>query len=1046
MERRGGQGCSGRLGVLVRARREGAGLTQRELAVRAGVSVGAVRDIEQGRTAWPRPGSLARLAAVLELGGRELEALVSVSAGGRDASAGRPGGEGTAATGLRLAVLGPLAAWRDGLQLPLGPVRERAVLGLLALHHGTGLSRAAMVDALWGQDPPPAAAGMLQGYITRLRRLAGAGSGSREGGRRARDGGAVCWDGTGYRLAPGGIRLDLADFGELAGRARRAAAAGDARRACRLYEQALGMWRGEPLADLDVLRGHPAVTELGRRRVAVVIEYADAAGAAGLHGQALAQLRALAEREPLDERVHARLMAALAATGQQAAALGLYEELRLRLDRELGVRPDRELAEAHVRVLRHEIPIALAAAPAPAPVGVAGGPDRVAPRQLPALGAHFAGRAAELAVLDGLLDRTAGAPGAVVISAIGGTAGVGKTALAVHWAHTVAGRFPDGQLYVDLRGFGPAGAPVAPAEAIRCFLEGLGVAAERIPADPDARAGLYRSLLAGRRMLIVVDNARDAAQVRPLLPASPGCLALVTSRSQLAGLAAADGAYLLTLDVLTGPEAGQLLERRLGPGRVAAEPAAVTELAGLCARLPLALSIAAARAAARPGLPLAALAAELRDARTRLDALGTGDAATDVRTVLSWSCQQLGGPAGRMFRLLGVHPGPDITVPAAASLAGVPLRQARQALAELTRAHLITEHAPGRYSCHDLLRAYAAEQAHAEDSDTSRRAAVHRMLDHYLHTCTAAERRQNPGREPIMLASLQPGVIPESFSGLRAARDWCQAEYAVLMAAINLAALANFGVHAWQITWAMDTSFQWRGHWSDLAAVQETALAAAQRAGDQIGEAHTRSALGRAKALISSFDEAHIHLSRAIDIFQQFGDPAGEARAHIYTGLVAAREGCYTEARRKARQAHELFRLAGNKAGQAGAVNNAGWYSLMLGDYEEALTCCREALRTFREIDDRYGEATALDSLGCTYFRLGNHAEGIMCCQASTDLFAQVGDHYHQGLILTHLGDGYYASRNEQAARWAWQQALKMVGDSHYLDLDELRSKLRSLG
>jgi transcriptional regulator with XRE-family HTH domain len=424
------------------------------------------------------------------------------------------------------------------------------------------------------------------------------------------------------------------------------------------------------------------------------------------------------------------------------------------------------------------------------------------PRQLPAAAPGFAGREAELRALADLLGQTDAGPGMVVISAIAGTAGVGKTALAVHWAHQIADRFPDGQVYLNLRGFGPAGEPVAPADAIRLLLDSLGVAPEQIPAGLDPQAALYRSLLADRRMLIVVDNARDAAQVRPLLPGSQGCLVVVTSRSQLAGLAVADGARLLTLDVLTEAEARQLMEGRLGCGRVAAELAAVRELTRLCARLPLALAIVAARAAARPALTLAGLAAELRGTQGRLDALGTGDTATDVRTVFSWSCQQLSARATGMFRLLGVHPGPDITVPAAASLAGVPPGAARQALAELAQAHLITEHVPGRYACHDLLRAYAAEQAASHVSAVARRAAVHRALDYYLHTAHAAALLLlSSFRDPIALSSPQPRVRPEQLADRQQALEWFQAERQVLLGAISHAAGAGFSTHAWQLPW-----------------------------------------------------------------------------------------------------------------------------------------------------------------------------------------------------------------------------------------------------
>jgi hypothetical protein len=372
----------------------------------------------------------------------------------------------------------------------------------------------------------------------------------------------------------------------------------------------------------------------------------------------------------------------------------------------------------------------------------------------------------------------------------------------VRWAHQVADRFPDGQLYVNLRGFDPSSAPVPPAQALHGFLTAFQIPAGQIPADLAAQAALYRSLLAGKRVLVLLDNARDAAQVRPLLPGSPGCLALVTSRTQLAGLAAAEDAFLLTLDVLAEAEAREMLAHRLGSQRIAAEPLAADELIGLCARLPLALSIAAARAAGRSAFRLAVLAAELREAHDRLDALDAGDGASDVRAVISWSYHELSAPSARMFRLLGLHPGPDISLAAAASLAGLPVRQAREWLDELTRSHLLAERSPGRFAFHDLLRAYAAERAAAQD-DAERRAAVHRTLDHYLHTGHAAAIRLSPVREPLLLAGPQPGVRAEPLTDGRQALAWFQAEHRVLIAATMQAADLGFGDHAWQIPWTL---------------------------------------------------------------------------------------------------------------------------------------------------------------------------------------------------------------------------------------------------
>jgi hypothetical protein len=415
---------------------------------------------------------------------------------------------------------------------------------------------------------------------------------------------------------------------------------------------------------------------------------------------------------------------------------------------------------------------------------------------LPAGVAGFAGRARELRALSAM---TSPGHGPVLITAIGGTAGVGKTALAVHWARQHARRFPGGQLYVNLRGFGPAD-PLPPAEALRGFLDALGVPPAQIPATLERRQALYRSLAAGRKILILLDNARDPAQVRPLLPATPTALVLVTSRDQLTGLIAADGAGPLTLDVLTEADARELLAQRLESARLAVEPTAATELITLCARLPLALAITAARAAARPQFRLAALAAELRDARGRLDALdmGAGSDTADARAVFSWSYRHLSSAAARMFRLLGIHPGPDITAPAAASLAGLGLPEARRLLRELARGHLIAESRPGRFAFHDLLRAYAAEQARAIESGEDLRAATGRALDHYLFTAYTAALLLNRAQQPAELATPRPGVAPEQLASHQQALAWFEAEHRVLSAAAVLAAEAGFDSHAWQ--------------------------------------------------------------------------------------------------------------------------------------------------------------------------------------------------------------------------------------------------------
>ena len=588
---------------------------------------------------------------------------------------------------------------------------------MLALSGGAGVSRATLVDVLWQSNPPRTAMEMLHSYVSRVRRCLGS-SDEDHGSTRQWAGELLVWSGSAYRLVPGAVRSDVEDFGALAERAEHATRAGKVAEACELYDRGFQLWRGAPLAGLEMMQDHPAVIELRERRARIVTGYATIAETAGENERVIGHLRAAARQDPLDERVHARLMIALLATGQQAAALRVHEDLRHRLDQELGVSPGPELAAAHLQVLRQEFtratsaPVALSgpAVTAAKSGNCTSGPmvmDLPVPHQLPPATPYFAGRATELSALDEMLDKADRAPGTGLIVSVLGGAGVGKTALAVTCAHRVADRFPDGQLYINLRGYDPSHRPVAPDEAIRSFLDALQVP-KRISGGLDARVGLYRTLLTDKRMLIVLDNARSADQVRPLLPGSPGCVVVVTSRGELTGLVT-EGARPLLLDILTQDDARALLAARLDVRRLTAEAESADELIGFCARLPLALGVAAARAARHPDSPLSTIVSELRDERRRLDALDTGDAATAVRAAFSSSYRLLSKSPAFLFSLLGIHPGPDITVPAAASLAGVAPGEAIRALSELARVGLLTEHTPGRFACHDLLRAYAAE-------------------------------------------------------------------------------------------------------------------------------------------------------------------------------------------------------------------------------------------------------------------------------------------------------------------------------------------------
>ncbi|MCF0096818.1 tetratricopeptide repeat protein [Micromonospora sp. MH99] len=678
------------------------------------------------------------------------------------------------------------------------------------------------------------------------------------------------------------------------------------------------------------------------------------------------------------------------------------------------------------------------AAPAPARFPV--------PRQLPPALPGFVGRAAQLTQLDlACADPDSAGDGGrapATVVTLSGTAGVGKTTLAVYWAHRVADRFPDGQLYVDLRGFDSTGTVVTAVEAVRGFLEALEVPPERIPTHLPAQVGLYRSLLAGRRMLVLLDNARDADQVRPLLVGSPTCLVLVTSRNRLAGLVATEGARPVGVDLLSAAEAWQLLARRLGAERLAVEPQAVDEIIERCARLPLALAVLAARSAANPAFPLATLAAELRGAPRPLDSFDGGDAGTDVQAVLSWSYRSLTPAAARLFRLFGCHPGPDIGVAAAASLAGLPREQVPRLLTELAHAHLVSEHAPGRFGAHDLLRAYAAEQAERREPAEARRAAIRRGLDHYLHTAHAAALLLQPGRDPVTLTAAPPGVVPEEITDHAEALAWFTVEYPVLLAAVGHAKRAGFDGHAWQLAWTLVDFLQRRGRWPDLAVAQRTALAGARQAGDRLGQANAHRDLARVLSRLGRVDEAASNYRQALALFGALGDHTGQARTHRAFGAMLDGLGRYAEALDHVRRALALYRDAGHLAGEASARNAVGWAHAQLGQYRPALTHCEQALALLRRTGDRHGEANTWDSLGFIHARLGDHREAIRCYGRALRLYRRISDRYDEADTLSRLGESRHAAGDPAGAARTWRRALGILDDLGHPDGERVRALL----
>ncbi|HEY7145530.1 MAG TPA: BTAD domain-containing putative transcriptional regulator [Streptosporangiaceae bacterium] len=932
---------------------------------------------------------------------------------------------------MQVRLLGPVDVLVDGGARPVRGPRRKAVLAALALSGGEVVSTSRLVDVVWGDTAPPAAANALQRHVSDLRALLGCKS-------------AILERPPGYvlGLAGGGTDVQLAE--QLL---RQGTKSADPVQGGRHLRAALALWRGRPLEDLaglGYLEDHARRLDLLRLRVERAL--VDAGMAAGEHTQLLPELEQMVADNPLDERLHAQLMRALYRSGRQADALAAYQRLRRTLADELGIDPSQVLRDLETAILRQD-----ASLDGPAPAGAVTLVRQAMPipAQLPSAVPAFAGRDRELASLDAMLSGGGRAgstqPPAVPISVLSGTAGVGKTALAVQWAHRVSDRFPDGQLYVNLRGFDPRGPAVEPADAVRGFLEAFGVPVTRIPRGLPAQTALYRSLLAGQRVLVVLDNARDAEQARPLLPGSPGCFALVTSRDRLTGLVAGENARPMTLDLLTPAGARELLAGRLGQHRVASEPDAVDDIIAGCALLPLALAIVAARAASSPSFPLAVFAAQLRAAARVLDPFHGGDGASDVRAVFSWSYHCLGPGAARLFRLLGLHAGPDISAAAAASLAAISTDQALVLLDELTRRHLLTEHSPGRYACHDLLRAYASELASAHDSQQARAEAVRRMLEHYLHSAHGAAKLIQPHLEPLALIPARPGVvITGEPATLGDAVSWFSDESATLLAAIRLAAEADSDAHTWQLAWTLSAYLLRRGRWHEQATAWELGLAAARRAGDEAGEAHALHGLAEGYSRSGRSGDADSLFRQALRQFEAIsGHLSSQAAIHNSLTCLAERQHRPADALSHAQAALEKYRAAGYRPGQAWVLNNIGYSYAQLGNYQQAITYCERALAGIQELGEPCWEAATWDSFGFIHHQLGDYQQAVTCYERSVDLCQEVADCSNEAHSLDHLGDVHLSAGDPDAARSAWTRA-QLIWDAVGHPAGELtRAKLR---
>jgi tetratricopeptide (TPR) repeat protein len=838
-----------------------------------------------------------------------------------------------------------------------------------------------MIDSLWGEAPPAGVVNVLHTHVKHLRRQL-------EPDRPPRSPSAVLPSvGDGYALRLADATVDFQRFRDLTAAARDAAAHGDPHRAADLLGSALALWQGRPAADVAPLATHPRVLRLVNEQRDAVSRYADAMIDTHRASDVLGLLAEEAAAHPLDEEVQARLIRAYAAVGQRSRALATYETARRHLAEELGVDPGPILVQARRGLLRNAP--TRPAAPAARPGS-----------QLPPEPTVFAGRSTEIAELDRVLAADSDEPAAVV-GLICGTAGVGKTALALRWAHRRRDRFPDGQLFVDLRGYDPE-RTLSPAAALRRLLAGLGVNGADLPADVDDLIARYRAETSDRRMLIVLDNAGSAEQVRPLLPGTAPSRVLVTSRDSLAGLVALNGAHRVAVDPMPATDAELLLRRLIGL-RAEHDPVSTGALAEQCARLPLALRVAAEFASASPGLTLADLVAELADRRRRLDVLDSGgDVRAAVRTVFSWSYHHLDPDAARAFRRLGLHPGQSFDAAAVAALAGVGRADGVRLVNTLVRANLAHRLRHGRYGLHDLLQAYAAELAQRTDSEATLRAAAERLLSYYVTGSWQAVRALYPtwrgyGQRP-------PSPDPAEVSLDAAdARRWLDAELPALAGLGPFAERHGGSEQAVRIALNLHRYLE-GGHYTEALAIQTTALQLARQCDDVSAQAHTLTNLGVIHRLLGRYARAAEYHRRALALHRATGDRSGQARTLSNLGILAERQGDYPGAGRFHNEALCAFRDVGDRFGEAAALANVGNVHIHQGHPAAAIAGFTAALALFRELDDRVGQAIALSNLGDVHIGTGAYPTAAGHLDEALALFRELDHRGGEATVLANLG------------------------------------------
>jgi DNA-binding SARP family transcriptional activator/Tfp pilus assembly protein PilF len=954
-------------------------------------------------------------------------------------------------------ILGPLRVHTEAGELAISAVRERTVLAMLLLHPSETIATWRLVEAVWGDEPPRNVRNQLQGCVSRLRKQLA-----------SIDRQIIVTTTQGYQIDVEPQTVDLLRFRQIRDEARTAARDGDRERARDRYRIALRLWRGSPLSDIDSPLVRRIAEALDEERAYALEERVEIDLALGGAGELVAELTALVEQYPYREALHGALMRALYRAGRQTEALAAYRRVLLLLREEFGTEPGADLQQLHQAILRQDP--ALKRVPLAPPVTVA----PLIPRQLPPDVGGFAGRFAALEELDKLLpDGDMVAPTPVVISAIAGTAGVGKTALAVHWAHRVADRFPDGQLYINLSGFDPARPPVEPAEALRGFLDALQVPPEWIPVGLDARIGLFRSLLAGRRMLVVLDSARDVDQVRPLLPAAAGCMVLVTSRNLLLGLVT-DGAHPLRLGVLPRAEARLLLVRRVGAERLTADPGAAEEIITRCAQLPLALAVVAARAATRPDRSLSSVATELREAYTALDALSEPDPAIDIRAALDMSYRTLAPEAAHLYRLLGLHPGPDFEPYAAATLVGATPVRARRLLERLLDAHLLQEHVPGRYAFHDLLRSHARDTAAAHEAEADRQSALTHLFDYYRSTLSIAMDFVHPyDRERRPRVPHAPALASELSDPTRAT-EWLDSELPNVLAVALYAAGHGWPEHTLHLSTLLHQHLA-RGRYHDAEVLHRLALTTARSAGNRVGELDALIGLGRINRRQARYEQALERYGRALELARAIGNRTGELEAlvgfgdidrlqgrheqgiirfgqvlklareignrvceldaHTAIGHIHWRQSRHDKAADHYLQALELARAIGHHTGEIHVLTGLGNIHQMQGRYEQAIDYYHPALEVARATSHRAGEANVLISLGNIHRRRGEYGPAMDYYQPALDIARAAGDRAGELHALGGLGYIHRRQRQSTVAADHYQRILTIareMGDQNW--------------